>query len=376
MLASRAEFPLLEQCIYLNNNSTGAMPRGIKLVLDAYWDTLASWRDEVWDRWWPDLWAYADDLSAFIGAPKGSVLSDANLTTLLGRLMSCFDFRARPRVITSNLEFPTAEFLFRGFARYGCELTVVPSRDGATIDEEAVLAAIDERTQLVFLSHTTFTTGSLLDVGPIVRRAREVGALVGLDAYQSVGVVPVDVAALDVDFLFGGAHKWLCGSIESAFLYVRPGLLADLRPAATGWIAGADPFSFKPASAYATDARRFSGGTPAVLPALISRVGMRILREIGVDAIRRASLRRTERIAARAEEAGLTVVTPRAPDRRSGIVYLRFPGDARAVAALNAKGIVCSYRDGVRVGPHFYNTDEEIERFMDALIAESREHAS
>jgi selenocysteine lyase/cysteine desulfurase len=376
MLAARAEFPLLEQCIYLNNNSMGATPRGVKPVLDAYWGKLASWRDEAFEAWWMELFAYADDIATLIGAPAGSVITDTNLATLFGRLLTCFDFADRPRVVTSDLEFPTAEFLFRAFARYGCELTVVRSRDGVAIDEEEIVRATDERTQLVFLSHAAFATGALLDPTPIVRRAREVGALVALDAYQSVGAVPIDVTALGVDFLLGGAHKWLCGSLESAFMYVCPRRIAELRPAATGWIAGADPFSFKPAAAYADDARRFSAGTPAVLPALASRVGMRILREIGMDAIRRASLRRTERICARAEEAGLSVVTPRAAARRAGIVCLRFPGDARAVEALKARGLVCSYRGGVRVAPHFYNTDEEVEVFMDALIALSREHAS
>lgn len=372
----RAEFPLLAQCVYLNSNSTGAVPRGVQGALDGYWETLTRWRDEAWEQWWPAIWGYADDLAALIGAPRGSVVVDANTATLLGRLATCFDYRARPRVITSDLEFPTAEFLFRAFARYGCELTVVRSRDGASIDEEGVVAAMDERTQLVFLSHGTFNTGAMLDVGLITRRAREVGALVALDAYQTVGSVPVDVAALDVDFLFGGAHKWLCGSIETAFLYARPGLTEELRPAATGWIAGADPFSFKPATAYAGDARRFAAGTPAVLPALVSQVGLRIVRELGVDAIRRASLRGTDRLRARAEEAGITVVTPRAPERRAGILCLRFPGAARVASELVQAGFICSYRDGVRVAPHFYNTDEEIDAFMDALIKLAREHAS
>ena len=253
---------------------------------------------------------------------------------------------------------------------------MVPSRDGASIDEEGVIAAMDERTQLVFLSHSAFNTGALLDVSAITKRAREVSALVALDAYGTVGTVPIDVAALDVDFLFGGAHKWLCGSYESAFIYVRPSLTDAIRPAATGWIAGADPFSFKPASAYAPDARRFACGTPAVLPALVSQVGLRIIRELGVDAIRRASLRATDRLRARAEEAGITVVTPREPERRAGIFSLRFPDAGRVAAELVRTGFICSYRDNLRIAPHFYNTDEEIDAFMDALIKLAREHAS
>jgi kynureninase len=378
MSAVRAEFPLLETCVYLNSNSTGAIPRRAKTVLDEYWRTVERWRDEVWERWWSDLQAYADELAALIGAPAGSVTCDANVSTLLSRVMSCFDFagdRGRPRVVTSDLEFPAVPHILRAFERYGAEPVIVPSRDGVEIDAERLVGEIDERTRLVLVSHATFATGALLDPAPIVRRAREVGALVALDAYQSVGVVPLDVTAAGVDFVFGGAHKWLCGSCESAFLYVRPELLPRLEPAATGWIAAADPFSFAPPAGWAPDARRFAGGTPAVLPAQLSRPGLSILREVGIHAIRRRSLERTDHLIARAEEAGIAVATPRPRDRRGGIVALRFPGDAAVARELIASGFVCSYRGGLRIAPHFYNTDEEIDLFMDELVRRVRRAA-
>jgi selenocysteine lyase/cysteine desulfurase len=286
--------------------------------------------------------------------------------------MSCFDYSQRPRVVTSDLEFPSIPFVVRAFARYGAVGVEVPG-DGLAIDGECIAQAIDERVQLVCVSHATFGTGALLDVAPIVRRAREVGALVLLDAYQTVGAVPVDVRALDVDFVLGGAHKWLCGSYENAFLYVRPALLPQLEPAATGWIASADPLSFTPPAAWADTARRFSAGTPAVLPSLFSRPGLALVRGVGLTTIRERSLRMTDRIVARADEAGLLVATPRAHDRRGGIVALRFPGDAAVQQVLLARGFVCSYRGGIRIAPHFYNTDDEVERFMDALLALARE---
>jgi kynureninase len=187
--------------------------------------------------------------------------------------------------------------------------------------------------------------------------------------------VPLDVTAGGVDFVLGGAHKWLCGSCESAFLYVRPALLPYLRPAATGWIASADPMSFGPPTGWADDARRFAGGTPAVLPALFSRPGLAIIREIGVEAIRRRSLAQTDRIIACADEAGLAVATPLPHERRGGIVALRFPGDAAVVRDLIASGFVCSYRGGLRIAPHFYNTDEEVDQFMDELVQRVRRAA-
>ncbi len=368
--------------MYLNSNSAGAAPRGAKAALDEYWRTVERWRDEAWGGWWDDLQAYANEIAALINAPAGSVVCDANVSTLFSRLMSCFDYRdyrERPRVVTSDREFPAIPHILRAFERYGAEPVIVPSRDRVEIDAERLVREIDERTQLVCVSHATFETGALLDLAPIVRRAREVGALVAIDAYQSVGVVPLDVMASGVDFVLGGAHKWLCGSYESAFLYVRPALLPHLRPAASGWIAAADPMSFAPPAGWAADARRFAGGTPAVLPALFSRPGLAIVRELGVDAIRRRSLAQTDRIIAWAdawaEEAGLAVATPWAHERRGGIVALRFPGAVVVARELVASGFVCSYRGGLRIAPHFYNTDEEIDRFMIELAQRVRRAA-
>ena len=273
----RAEFPLLAGCVYLNNNSTGAIPRAVAGVLVAYWETLAHWRDEVWEGWWRELHAYADAIAVFIGAPSGTVWNDVNLSSLLGRLLGAIDFAQRPEIITTELEFPTVPFLLRAQEKRGAIVRVVPVQAGQHVDEEELLAAIGERTRLVCLSHASYETGALLDVAAVVRRAHDLGAWVAVDAYQSVGVVPVDVGALDVDFLLGGAHKWLCGSTESAFLYVHPRLLSRLEPTATGWMATRDPLSFGPAREYSDTARRFASGTPAVLPALVSQVGLRLL---------------------------------------------------------------------------------------------------
>ena len=373
--AVRAEFPLLEKVTYLNNNSTGAFPRGMEAVLQRYAETLRNWRDEAWEGWWADWIGYMDSVARFIGAPGGSVVTDSNLTTLLGRLGTCFDFQGeRRRVVTTDLEFPTVPFLWKSFERYGAETVVVPS-EGGRMNEERLCAAIDERTRLVSLTHASFATGALVDLAPVIRRAHEMGALVVVDAYQSVGTVPMDVKALGVDFLLGGAHKWMCGSTESAFLYVRPDLLPTLRPAATGWIAGENPLTFQPAQGWAPTALRMASGTPAVLPSQLSQVGLNLLAGVGMPTVRAHSLRCTARVMERADEAGLTVVTPRQEERRGGVVALRFPGDAEVARRLVARGFICSYRGALRVAPHFYNTLEEVERFMDALVAEARREA-
>jgi len=372
LASARAEFPLLESCVYLNSNSTGAVPRGVEQVLADYWQTISRWRDEVWERWWVELHAYADDLAAFLGAPAGSVVTDVNLSSLLGRVLGAIDFSKRSKIVTTALEFPTVPFLLRAQERRGASVHVVPARGGASIDGEALLAAIDDETRLVCLSHASYETGALVDLHAVARRARACGAWVVVDAYQSVGVVPLDVEALDVEFVLGGAHKWMCGSIESAFLYVNPRVLCEVEPPATGWMAARDPLSFGPATDYADTARRFASGTPAVLPALVSHVALRMLGRLGMPAIREASLRLTSRVLSHAHDADLPVATPLDDAARGGVVCLRFAGDDRVVAALKADGLVCSHRGGVRIAPHFYNTVDEVDTFMRALIARAR----
>jgi kynureninase len=369
-LAARSEFPLLESCVYLNSNSTGAFPSAMQGVLREYWQSLRDWSDAgVWERWWAQLHEYADAVGAFLGAPPGSVVTDANVSSLLGRLMTCFDWSGdRRRIVCTAGDFPTVTFLARQFARYGAELVVVPMEASGAFDEAALERAIDDRVRLVCVSHASYATGALLDVPRIARRCRDAGVLLAVDAYQSIGAVPIDVEKLGADFVLGGAHKWMCGSTEIAFLYVRPRLLERLEPAATGWVASLDPLSFGEVTEYASTARRFASGTPQVLPALLSRIGLDLLASVGIETIRALSLRRTERIAAAAESAGIQVLTPRAAAKRGGIVSLRFPGDDRAVAALSKRGFVCSHRGSLRIAPHFYNTDEECERFAQALV--------
>jgi selenocysteine lyase/cysteine desulfurase len=369
----RSLYPQVEECVYLNSNSTGLFPRETEDVLRAYWRTLRRWRDAAWEGWWADLHAYADELARFIGADAGSVWTDCSLSSLLGRLGTALDFEPpRNRIVITDAEFPTIEFLWRGFRRRGAEVVVARAAQDGGVDDAAVERLIDERTRLVCVSHATFDTGALFDVRRLAKRAHEAGALIAVDAYQSVGAVPIDVRALDVDVLLGGAHKWLCGSTESAFIHVRPQLLAELEPAATGWVAAENPLSFSRAVRHCDGARRFATGTPQILPCQISRVSLRIIDSIGIGTVRKQSIARTQRIIERADEAGLPVATPREPSRRGGVVALRFDGAADVTAELVSRGYICSFRGVLRIAPHFYNTDDEVDSFMDALIDAAR----
>ncbi|WP_256105454.1 aminotransferase class V-fold PLP-dependent enzyme [Streptomyces sp. ODS05-4] len=362
----RGRYPGLAGRVYLNSNSTGLVPQGAERVLRDYWRVLASWRDETWESFFSVLQEYADDVARLLGAPPGSVVTDLNLSTLLGRVASSFDYPpSRNRVVVTDQEFPTVPALWQGFTRYGARLDVVAGK-GADFDVEALVSAIDERTRLVCVTHGSYSTGAVLDLRPIVERAHAVGAHVAVDAYQTVGTVPLDVTRLGVDFLLGGAQKWLCG-VSTAFLYIRPDLLPGLTPAATGWLAGESPLGFGNADAPAADARRFRAGTPLPLGVMLSTPGLAAVAELGVERVRAHSLACTDRIIERADRMGVEVVTPRAVPRRGGVVCLSFPADDEVSRSLTADGFVCSWRGALRIGPHFYNTLDEVDRFMDAL---------
>jgi kynureninase len=254
-------------------------------------------------------------------------------------------------------------YLYQAQRERGAEIVVCA-------DEEAIIEAIDERTLLVPISHVIFKTGRIQDVEPIIRRAHEVGAHVVLDAYQSVGTVPLDVTALNVDFAVGGSVKWLCGGPGAAWLYVRPDLAERLEPTLVGWQAHARPFAFEPELEFAEGAARFLTGTPNVPALHAATAGYEIIEEIGVDRIRENSMRQTAYFIALLDEAGFDVVSPREPERRGGSVVVRVPDYQAVHAELERRQILLDVRPdvGLRFGPHFFTTDEELESAAAALV--------
>jgi kynureninase len=258
--------------------------------------------------------------------------------------------------------------------RLGARIVVVPSRDGIGIDEDELIAAIDERTRLVAISHVLFRSAYVVDVARICAHAHSVGALVSLDAYHSVGIVPVDVEAIGADFLTGGVLKWLCGGPGGCFLWVRPSVGAQLSPALTGWQAHRHPFAFEPEMSYADDAWRWLGGTPVVPALFAATAGPRIIREAGMAAIREKSLRQTTRLIELADARGFPVTAPREAARRGGTIAFDVPHAREVAQALLAREIIVDYRPGagIRVAPHFYTSDDELDAAVgsiDAILA-------
>ena len=254
--------------------------------------------------------------------------------------------------------------MFEGLERIGARVVAVDSLDGLTAPLDGMLAAIDEETQLVSVSHVLFRSSAIQDLRAIVERAHEVGAKVMADLYQSAGTVPVDVRDLGLDFATGGSVKWLCGGPGAGYLYVRRDLWPEMRPAATGWAAHKNPFAFdRGPMEYAEDAMRFTNGTPNVPAMYAAKSGYEIIGEVGVANIRRKSMRQTELLIGLADEAGLRVNCPREAAMRGGTVTIDAPEGKAVTAELARREILVDYRPGagIRIAPHFYSADEEIE---------------
>ena len=376
LLAFRPEFPILERTTYLVSNSLGAMPRAVPDRLAEYVDEWAEQGVRAWGRsWWEMPARVGDAIAPLIGADAGQLVMVGNVTLGQAAVLSAFDYPpGRNRIVMTALDFPSVRYVYDRLAtRLGAEIVVVPAAaDGISVDADAVVAAIDERTRLVCLSHVLFRSAFVMDVAPIARRAHEVGALVSLDAFHSVGVMPVDVKALGVDFLTGGVLKWLCGGPGGCFLYVAPGAASALEPALTGWQAHEHPFAFEAEMAYTPGIYRWLNGTPSI-PALYAAIeGPRIVRRAGLDAIRAKSMRQTARLVALADERGYPVRAPRDPARRGGTVAFDVPHGYEVSQYLLSRDVLVDFRPnaGIRVAPHFYTSDDELDAAV-AMMAEA-----
>jgi kynureninase len=360
----RERFPILTETTYLISHSLGPMPLEAKARLDAYAEMWMKRGIRAWgEGWWETPMTVGDQIARLIGAPPGSTVMHQNVTVASAVVLSCFPFTSeRRRIVYGEGEFPSVRYLHQAQAGRGVDVRVVPG-------EDELVEAIDEQTQLVLLSHVLFKTSRIQEVEPVIARAHEVGAHVLLDAYQSVGAVPLDVTALGVDFATGGSVKWLCGGPGAGWLYVRPDLAERLEPTLVGWQAHADPFAFEPEIRYAAGAARFLTGTPNVPALYAATAGYDIVEEIGVARIRERSLELTDYLIGLLDEAGLELVSPRKPERRGGTVVVRVAAAAEAHAELQRRGILCDFRPevGIRLGPHFFTTEDELEGAVAAI---------
>jgi kynureninase len=369
LLAYRDRFPTLGRGPYFAAHTLGPMPDTVPAALQRF---AQEWADQgvvAWYGWLEQLRTVAAILEGLFDAPAGSVVLGPNVSVLAGQVLSCLDWSGpRSRLVTTDLEFPTCDYLYRAQETVGAKVDAVPSRN-LTVDTDRLLEAIDEHTALVAVTHVTFRSSALLDAAAVAARAHQVGALVLLDAYQSAGTVPLDVQALDVDFVVGGSVKWLLGGPGTGYLYARPEVAAGLAPRMLGWFGHQEPFAFRPSPiAYAPGAGRFVTGTPNVAAHVMAAEGYRIVAEAGVEAIRAKSQRQVTRLLEGFQAQGAVVRGPADVRWRGGSVVVDFDGAEQATAELIRRGYTCDYRPGagLRLGPHLYTTDEE----CDAVVAE------
>ncbi len=365
----RDEFPILSRTVYMISNSLGAMPRRTARNLAEYADTWATRGVRAWeDRWWEMPAEIGNKIAGIVGAPAGTVSMHENVTTAEMVALSCVRPSAsRRRLVCSAMDFPSMIYLYRAQQAAGFELQVVPAGDDLTVHTGRMLDAIDDRTAVVAFSHVLFRTSYIVDAHAIVRRAREVGATVILDTYQSAGIIPLDVTALGIEFAVGGCLKWLCGGPGNAFLYTRPDLLKHAKPSFTGWVSREHPFAFNMEDDVTRrDAMHMMNGTPSIPAYYAALAGLDIINAVGVDRIRRQSQRLTARLLALADEYGFASAASREPDRLAGTVALNVPDAPLVSRTLKAREFIVDYRPpvGVRISPHFYNTMEEVDRVM------------
>jgi kynureninase len=366
LLKWRSEFPILENCVYLISHSLGAMPKSTRERLQEYADVWASRGVRAWaEGWWDMPVTVGDEVGRIIGADPGTVVMHQNVSVCQSLVLSCLEpTPQRNKIVYSELNFPSVMYVYEAHARDGkLKIDIVKSDDGITVPLERMLAAIDETTLLVPFSHVLFKSAFLQDAKAIINRAHEVGAMVVLDTYQSAGTIPFSVKDLHADFATGGSVKWLCGGPGAGYLYVRPDLQTRLEPKTTGWMAHEAPFAFDTELRYSSNIRRFLHGSPAIPALYAAQSGYRIINEIGVDKIREKSMRQTSYLFDLAEEAGFRVTSPKDAQQRAGTVTIAHEHAGAVAKELIRREFIIDYRPGagIRISPHFYNTDNELE---------------
>jgi len=386
LLKWRSEFPILGKTVYLISHSLGAMPHATYDRLREYAEIWATRGVRAWaEGWWDMPVTVGNDLARIIGASPNTVVMHQNVSICQSLILSCFlplpENSRRRKIVCEELNFPSVMYVYEAHARaHGLRIETVKSDDGITVPLERILATIDEETFLVPVSHVLFKSAFLQNARAIIERAHEVGAIVVLDTYQSAGTVPLDVKELNVDFATGGSVKWLCGGPGAGYLYVRPDLIDRLEPKTTGWMAHEHPFSFETEMHYAPNVTRFLHGSPAIPALFAAESGYKIINELGVPAIRAKNVRQTQRLIELAEEEGFRVTSPKNPAERGGTITVWDENAGAITRELIRREFIVDYRPGagVRISPHFYTKDEELELVIAEMkkIRDNREYAA
>jgi selenocysteine lyase/cysteine desulfurase len=369
----RGEFPIFRDSVYLNTCSLGPLGERSRRKVAEFLDLWQSRGASAWyDVWWEALGELRARYGRVINAPAGDMALAPSISVALSAVAESLDYKRRPKVVITSLDFPTVAYQWLAKAGSGVELVVVESPDRISVPVDAIARAIDDRTALVVTSHVYFTTGAIQDIKRVAAAAHAHGALCLIDAYQSVGQIPVDVQDTGVDALVAGGLKWLLGGPGIVFLYVRQAVARALEPRISGWFGQREQFSFDPrALTFHDDARRFEMGTPSLAAVYAQLGGLEYIEEIGIPAIREATAALTEDLIATVRAAGFKPKVAAEPERRSAIVMIPMPDPAASVRHLAAGGVIADSRPGhVRFSPFFYNVQDDYVRATERLASQ------
>ena len=369
----RGEFPIFRDRVYLNTCSLGALGERARRKVAEFLDLWQSRGAAAWyDVWWEALGDLRARYGRIVNAAPNEIALAPSISVALSAVAESIDYGRRPRVVITSLDFPTVAYQWLAKAKRGVELVVVESPDRISVPVEAIARAIDDRTALVVTSHVYFTSGAIQDIKRIAEAAHAHGALCLIDAYQSVGQIPVDVRETGVDALVAGGLKWLLGGPGIVFLYVREAVARRLEPKISGWFGQRDQFAFDPrALTFHDDARRFELGTPSLAAVYAQRGGLEYIEEIGIPAIREVTAALTEDLIATARAAGFKPKVASDPKQRSAIVMIPMPDPAASVQHLAAGGVIADTRPGhVRFSPFFYNVQDDHARATERLASQ------
>jgi kynureninase len=366
LLKWRGEFPILENTTYMISNSLGAMPRAVYDQMKSYVDAWGKRGVRAWEEgWWEMAVSVGDKVGALIGAGPGEISLHQNVTLTQAIISSCFEFSSRRnKIVLTDLEFPSTIYFHMEQRRQGARVEILKSDDGLHAPLEKILSAIDDTTLLVPISLVFFRSATIVDAKAIIERAHEFGAYVILDCFQAAGTLPFNVRELQTDFAVGGVLKWLCGGPGVAYLYVRSDLRTRLAPKISGWLAHKRPFNFEAAALDPReDSYRFLNGTPHIPALYACQPGLEIIGKVGVDNIRKKSVRQTTQLIDGALKRGWRVNSPCDSAERGGTVSIDCPHAQEVKNELIARNILVDYRPGagIRISPHFYNRDDEID---------------
>ena len=370
LIAWRKEFPILQRKTYLNSCSLGALSTRSMAGMARFQELWNEYGASAWYKLWlGEIAEVREKFARIIGAQPHEIAIAPNVSAALSEIATGLDMGERNRVVMADLDFPTLAYQWMAKQRLGIEIDFVESPDRITVPTDQLLAAIDERAGLVATSRVFYLSGYIQDIAAVTRRAHDQGALVLIDDYQGTGQIPLDVKALDIDFLVTGTLKWLMGGPGLAFIYVREDLIPRLRPSVTGWWGSRDMFEFRTGVfEYRDDAQRLEAGTPAVAPIFAANASLDIVFEIGVDRIRERTRWLADDLVRRIQRRGWTLLSPADGAMRSSIVMLGMERPDELVDGLKQRGIIVDSRPGrLRISPHFYNTVEENELVIAAL---------